>query len=72
MNEPAEPSTLDTNVAIYAFSDDERRAALAREKMLVAGFVSVQLLNEFANVVARKQHVSCPEITNKIADIKLE
>lgn len=44
---------LDTNVLIYAFSNDPR--AIVAEKLLSeGGQISVQVLNEFANVARRK------------------
>jgi predicted nucleic acid-binding protein len=49
------PVCLDTNVAIYAFSDADKKAAIANIVLGRADFVSVQLLNEFANAVRRKQ-----------------
>jgi predicted nucleic acid-binding protein len=64
-------STLDTNVAIYAFSTDLRKAAIARRLLAEAAFVSVQLLNEFANVLVRKQRVSWREVGAKVDDIRL-
>jgi predicted nucleic acid-binding protein len=46
--------TLDTNVVVYAFDDRSLRAAVAREILRQVDFISVQVLNEFANVVSRK------------------
>jgi predicted nucleic acid-binding protein len=48
----AEPF-LDTNVLLYAFSDDPRSAA-AEALMSAGGTISVQVLNEFVNVSRRK------------------
>ena len=48
------PATVDTNIAVYALSTDDRAdraAALLRE----SAFLSVQLLNEYANVALRKR-----------------
>lgn len=50
--------TFDTNVAIYAFDDASPKAPLARQALSQADFVSVQLLNEFANATVRKQRRS--------------
>lgn len=44
---------FDTNVLIYAFSDDPR-SVRAESLMSEGGLVSVQNLNEFANVAKRK------------------
>lgn len=47
------PVFLDTNVLIYAFSDDPRTSTA--EKLLSdGGEISVQVLNEFSNVARKK------------------
>lgn len=71
MTTPNDVSTLDTNVAIYAFTDDPQKADKARQKLIGAAFVSVQLLNEFANVMGRKHKLGWREIADKLADIRL-
>ncbi len=47
------PATFDTNVAIYAITDDAKGPTAAA---IVAScpFVSVQVLNEYANAASRK------------------
>lgn len=55
--------TLDTNVAIYAFTDVGEKALTARTIIERADFISVQLLNEFANAIRRKQGRTWAEIT---------
>ena len=62
--------TLDTNVAIYAFTDDDHRAAAARIVLQRADFVSVQLLNEFANATVRKQGRSWLEVRTALDRIR--
>lgn len=54
--------TLDTNVAIYAFTDQGEKAAAARRVLDQAHFMSVQVLNEFANVLRRKHVKPWPEL----------
>jgi predicted nucleic acid-binding protein len=56
------PISLDTNVAIYAFTNDDPKAVAARIVIQRADFVSVQLLNEFANVTLRKQGRPWPDV----------
>jgi predicted nucleic acid-binding protein len=53
---------LDTNVLVYAvLSDDPRRPAA--ERLLAAGYtISVQVLNEFANVARGKLKWPWPDI----------
>ena len=59
---------LDSNVVVYAFSDDPRNAAA--EDLLGRGCeISVQVLNEFANVARRKLGFSWTEITEAVGAI---
>jgi predicted nucleic acid-binding protein len=55
--------TLDTNIAIYAFTDLGAKAALARDVLTRADFMSVQVMNEFTNVMRRKQQRSWSELS---------
>ena len=52
---------IDTNIAIYAFSTDQRRI-IALELLKGEPKISMQLLNEFAAVSLRKRHAPWPEI----------
>lgn len=61
-------AALDTNILIYAYADDPR-TDVARELLLKGGRVSVQALNEFANVARRKLGLSWEEIEIAVADI---
>ena len=45
---------FDTNVLIYAFATDELRTGIALSLLSAGGKVSVQVLNEFANVFRGK------------------
>lgn len=45
--------TFDTNIAVYALSD-EPKGIRAREILLTANFISVQVLNEYVSVARRK------------------
>jgi predicted nucleic acid-binding protein len=59
---------IDTNVAVYAFSEDDRSTKSL--DLLDAGpRISVQLLNEFAFVSLRKRQVPWPEIEQSLAAI---
>jgi predicted nucleic acid-binding protein len=62
--------TVDSNIAIYAFGDAGTKSRIAADAIGRADFVSVQVLNEFASVAARKQGRSWPEIAGKVADIR--
>jgi predicted nucleic acid-binding protein len=65
------PLTLDTNVAIYAFSNSDIKAMAARTVIERADFISVQLLNEFANAVRRKQGRPWSEVCPAIDRLRL-
>ena len=57
---------LDSNVLVYAFTDDPR--AEAAQELLDRGCtISVQGLNDFANVARRKLGKSWPEIRTDLA-----
>lgn len=71
MTGPQALATLDTNIAIYAFTDRGNKAGLALQVLRRVNFVSVQLLNEFANVTNRKYGFGWSEVIAKIADIRL-
>ena len=62
--------TVDSNIAIYAFSDATTKSAIAAEAIGMADFLSVQVLNEFVSVASRKQRRSWPEIASKVADLR--
>jgi len=67
--DPARPPFLDTNVLVYAFSDDPRSEIA--ERLMSEGFVvGVQGLNEFANVARRKLGMSWLETTQALAAIR--
>ncbi|WP_269931391.1 PIN domain-containing protein [Aminobacter sp. HY435] len=60
---------LDTNILVYAFTTDPR--SKTAEQLLARGCsVSVQGLNEFANVAHRKLGMSWAEIGDAIAIIR--
>ncbi len=59
----AEPSfTLDSNVAIYAFTDQGDKAEIARTVLERSDFMSAQVLNEFVNVARRKHQRSWSDL----------
>ena len=71
MTLPTGPITIDTNIVIYALGDEGRKTELAEDAVGRAAFVSVQLLNELANVLSRKHGRAWPAVEEKIADVKL-
>lgn len=56
---------IDSNIAIYAFSKDQRRLP-AMELLSRGPRISVQLLNEFTSVSLRKRKVGWPEIEESL------
>ena len=52
---------FDTNVLIYLASGDAAKADRAEALLAVGGAISVQVLNELANVARRKMRLSWPE-----------
>ncbi len=61
---------LDTNVLVYAFSDDPK-AGCAQECLARPFTLSVQALNEFSNVALRKLGMTVSDVRGAIADICL-
>lgn len=61
-------SFVDSNVVVYAYSEDER--ALAAEAVLrLAPVISVQVLAEFTSVARRKLGFDWARINRSIADL---
>lgn len=60
---------LDTNVLVYAYSQDPVRSSIAAVLVTSGGIVSVQVLNEFVDVARRKLRFSWAEIDVAIADL---
>lgn len=61
---------LDSNVLVYAFTTD-RRAAAAQTLLRHGCIISVQGLNEFANVARRKLRLPWPEIREALMAIRI-
>lgn len=67
---PANKLFIDTNVWLYLLSADAAKADRAEEIILVGGIVSVQVLNELANVALRKLAMPWPEINEVLSLIR--
>ncbi len=61
---------LDTNILIYAFSDDPAKAERAAEALAAGGNISVQVLNEFVNVCRKKLKLDWKEIEERLAVVR--
>ena len=62
---------LDTNILIYAIAQDDARTAQARALLQQGGTISVQVLNEFANVAHLKLKRRWPDITEALAALRI-
>jgi predicted nucleic acid-binding protein len=62
---------FDTNILIYAISQNERRAPRAEELLVVGGILSVQVLNEFVSVARRKIRMPWKEVREVLEAIRL-
>jgi predicted nucleic acid-binding protein len=58
---------FDTSVLAYVGSRDEEKADIAERILEEGGAVSVQVLNELANVARRKMRLSWPETRGMLA-----
>lgn len=61
---------LDTNVLLYLLSADAAKADRAEALLLAGAVVSVQVLNEFANVATRKLNMSWNETQEVLTAIR--
>jgi predicted nucleic acid-binding protein len=61
---------FDTNVFVYAVVQDDPRSQRAEELIADGGMVSVQVLNEFADVVRRKAKMPWDELRFAIENIQ--
>jgi predicted nucleic acid-binding protein len=61
---------IDTNVLIYAFSDDDAKVSVAEGVLAAGGIISVQVLNEFTNVCRRKLKLEWYAIEERLAVVK--
>jgi len=60
---------FDSNILIYAFSTDAKRAA-ALSVVAEGGVISAQVLNEFTNVLRKKQKQDWPVIESTLASLR--
>ena len=60
---------VDTNILVYANSNDHRRPR-AQEILAKGGVISVQVLNEFTNVLLNKLRKGWPEIEAAVDDVR--
>jgi predicted nucleic acid-binding protein len=63
-------SFLDSNVILYLASGERAKADRAEELIALGGTISVQVLNEVANVARRKMGMSWAEIRDFLTTIR--
>jgi predicted nucleic acid-binding protein len=61
---------FDTNILVYAFAADDPRSGRAEPLIADGGVISVQVLNEFTNVVRRKLKWDWEQIEASLAVIE--
>lgn len=61
---------FDSNLLIYVAAFDARRTPIAEKLFMGGGIVSVQVLNEVANVCAKKLHMPPSEIFHALETIR--
>lgn len=67
---PAADAFFDTNILIYYVSFEEDKAKRSAKLLAQGGVVSVQVLNEFANVARLKRRMSWPSILLSLEAIR--
>ena len=67
---PATNTFIDTNVLLYLMSADTEKADRAEQILAAKGYISVQVLNEIANVARRKLTMSWDDIDEFIGLIR--
>lgn len=66
----AAESFFDTSVLLYLLSEDPQKADRVEELLQKTGMISVQVLNEFANVATRKLAMSLAEVREVLDTVR--
>ena len=61
---------IDSNIILYLLSKDTKKADAAEAVLRAGGLISVQVLNEIANVALRKTGMSWAETNQFLASIR--
>lgn len=61
---------FDTTVLVYILKEGDEKSAIADQLLASGGVLSVQVLNEFANVARRKLGMNWNEIEEALANIR--
>jgi len=62
---------FDTNVLVYAFSQDDPRTEVSRILLATGGIISVQVLNELTAVLRRKLKMSWKEVSEALDAVRV-
>jgi predicted nucleic acid-binding protein len=62
---------FDTNILIYAVTENDPRTERAESLLAAGGIVSVQVLNEFVSVARRKMRMNWKEVTEALDAIRI-
>lgn len=61
---------LDSNILVYVFSKGDPRTAIAENLLFDGGVISVQVLNEFVNVLQHKERRPWAEIRTALTSVR--
>jgi predicted nucleic acid-binding protein len=62
---------FDTNVLIYAFSQDDPRSEISQRLLAEGGVTGVQVLNEFVAIARRKLDFTWEEVLESLAALRV-
>jgi predicted nucleic acid-binding protein len=66
----ADKCFFDSNILLYLIEDDEPRTSIAKKLIDIGGTISVQVLNEFANVAVKKAQFTPQQILDSLAPVR--
>jgi predicted nucleic acid-binding protein len=61
---------FDSNILLYLIEKDDTRTAIAKKLVDAGGIISVQVLNEFANVALKKPRMSPADIIEALLPVR--
>jgi predicted nucleic acid-binding protein len=61
---------LDTNILVYAFTTADPRSTIAVKLLGDGGIISIQVFNEFVNVLRRKLRFAWREVENALRALR--
>jgi predicted nucleic acid-binding protein len=67
----ADKAFVDTNIICYLFSEDTHKAGIAEMLLNKSPHISVQVLNETANVLRRKLDMPWAEVSDVLQTIRI-